>query len=98
MEVKLSFGQKVFILSLFKLIVNSKTSFAKVVHYGMLFENVKKTVILSQAYQRLISATSHTNLRHIVSIGISHPYLVHIFGIKHVLEISQTFLRHITDI
>ena len=32
---------------------------------GMLFENVKKTVILSQAYQRLILAISHRNLRHI---------------------------------
>ena len=37
---KKSFSQKAFILKLSKLIIKSKTSFTKVVHFGMLFENV----------------------------------------------------------
>ena len=62
---QLSFGHKALIFSVSKLITKSKASFTKVVHYGMLFENVSQTVkvklafvhkavILSQTYQRLI--------------------------------------------
>ena len=65
---QLSFGHKALIFSVSKLITKSKASFTKVVHYGMLFENVHKAVILAQFYQRLISAISHTNLRNILRI------------------------------
>ena len=44
MKVKLSFGHKVVILSLSKLNIKSKTSFTKVLQFGMLFENVTKNV------------------------------------------------------
>ena len=39
-KVNLSFGHKAVISSLFKLNIESKTSFTKVAQFGMLFENI----------------------------------------------------------
>ena len=55
--MELSFGHKAFILSMSKLIINSKTSFAIVVHYVMLFENVSEKVKVKQDF--ICSPSSH---------------------------------------
>ena len=95
-----------------KLIIKSKISFTKVVHYDMLFENVqlkvtinlsfvKKAVITSQAYQKLISGISHINLRHISRIYqpfCSLSSVIYQKYLKHLSDISQIFIRHIQGI
>ena len=59
---------------------------------------LKKTVILSQAYKKLISAISHTK----DILRISQPYLVHIIGLnkaclRNISNISQAYLRYLSS-
>ena len=83
--------RKTFILSLSKLIINSKTYFTNVVHYGILFEKVKMPfvhkAVQSQAYQTLIQGIFPTYIR-----NISRTYQYFLFGISAIYFIS---FRHI---
>ena len=64
MKVKLSSGHNVVIASLSKLNFKSKTSFTKVVQFGMLFDNVayKVKVELSFGHKAVVSSLFKLNI------------------------------------
>ena len=63
MKVELIFGHKAVISSLFKLNMESKTSFKKVAQFGMLLENITEKVKLSFGHKPVISSLSKLNIK-----------------------------------
>ena len=102
-NVQLSIGHKAFNLSLSKLIIKAKTSFAKVVHYCMLFENVSQKVkaVIHSLCLRHIKVLLKAYIKDI--LGIYQPYLGNILGmnkgcLRNISNISQEYLRYLLGI